>query len=86
MDIRNVVIRRVNILDPGWHGIHLDRSGLGGFVNGEIENCSVRLPFGDGIHIDQGSALAIRHNRNRGCDESREFTSRASPAAALTPA
>jgi parallel beta-helix repeat protein len=63
IDIRNVVIRRVNILDPGLHGIHLDRSAIGGFVNGEVENCSVRLPQGDGIHVDQGSALAIRHNR-----------------------
>lgn len=61
--IREVVIRRVNIIDPATHGIWLDRTGGGGFTNGTIEHCAIRLPGNDGIHVDNGSALSIRHNR-----------------------
>jgi parallel beta-helix repeat protein len=62
-EVREVAIRRVNILDPGVHGIHIDRNT--GFTNGIIEHCTIRLniPSTDGIHIDRASSLAVRHNR-----------------------
>jgi len=62
--IREVVIRRVNIIEPGGHGIWLERPGASGFTNGMIEHCAIRMDGGlDGIHADYLSSFAIRHNR-----------------------
>jgi hypothetical protein len=59
--IREVVIRRVNIIDPGAHGVWLERNT--GFTNGTVEHCAIRLPGTDGIHVDRGSSFSVRHNR-----------------------
>jgi parallel beta-helix repeat protein len=63
--IREVVIRRVNVVHPQGHGIYIERSGAGGFTNGMIEHCALRLDVGslDGIHLESSSSFAVRHNR-----------------------
>jgi parallel beta-helix repeat protein len=63
--LREVVIRRANIISPGGHGIWLERAGIGGFTNGMIEHCAIRLDetSQDGIHLQNSSSFAVRHNR-----------------------
>jgi len=62
--IREVVIRRANIIEPGGHGIWLERPDGSGFTNGMIEHCAIRMDGGnDGIHADYLSSFAVRHNR-----------------------
>jgi parallel beta-helix repeat protein len=63
--IREVVIRRVNVVHPQGHGIWIERAGAGGFTNGMIEHCALRLDLGsqDGIHLESSSSFAVRHNR-----------------------
>jgi parallel beta-helix repeat protein len=63
--IREVVIRRVNVLFPAGHGIWIERAGMGGFTNGMIEHCALRMGTAsiDGIHLESSSSFAVRHNR-----------------------
>ena len=61
-DVRNVEIRRVNVLDAGGHAIAV----VGGLVfkNGHIEENSINFTgIGDGIFVERSSAMSIRHNR-----------------------
>jgi parallel beta-helix repeat protein len=64
-DVKNPVIRRVNILNdddagPVGNGIELDGNAV--FKNGTIEQNTIRTAF-NAIRVWWGSAVAIRHNR-----------------------
>ncbi len=60
-EVRNVEIRRVNVIDAGGSGIAV--VGPGTFKNGHIEENSVNFTGGDGIFVERSSAMSIRHNR-----------------------
>jgi parallel beta-helix repeat protein len=60
-EVRNVEIRRVNVIDAFGNGIAV--TGFGTFKNGHIEHNSIHLTGGDGILVEHSSAMSVRHNR-----------------------
>lgn len=60
-DVRNVEIRRNNIIDAGGAGIAV--LGFTVFHNGHVDDNSVNFTGGVGIHIQNTASMSVRHNR-----------------------
>ena len=60
-DVRNVEIRRTNVIDAGGNGIAV--VGLATFKNGHIDENSINFTGLDAIYVERSSAMSVRHNR-----------------------